>query len=268
MKKGTFHGSIRIILFLLLLITNGYVSAGHISTPAISIIIDDIGYRNVDDLKALELPGPITYAVMPHAPLTRKISEIVKNSGKNILLHLPMEALDDKKNVYLGPGALRIGMNEVQFISTLSQNLRSIPDAIGVNNHMGSLMTMQTEQMEWLMNYLYLRKIFYVDSMTNNNTVASDIASKKNVPVLKRDVFLDNSRNKKYIQRQFNRLINIAKINGTAIAIGHPHPETIDVLKYSLENLNESGVSLISISDMLSARHKKNIQSSVTLRIK
>lgn len=259
MKKGTFHESIRIISFLLLSVTSALVSAGHVTSPVISIIIDDIGYRNVDDLKALELPGPITYAVMPHAPLSSKISQIIQNSGKSILLHLPMEALDDKKNVYLGPGALKLEMNEVQFISTLSKNLRSIPDAIGVNNHMGSLMTMQTEQMEWLMTYLQLRNIFYVDSMTNNNTVASDIASKKNVPVLRRDVFLDNSRDKKYIESQFKRLVDIAKINGTAIAIGHPHPETIEVLMYSLDNLEEYGVSLIGISEMLSARHNNQI---------
>lgn len=231
------------------------------STPVISIIIDDIGYRNVEDLKALELPGPVTYAVMPHAPLTRKISEIVKDSGKNILLHLPMEAMDNDKNAYLGPGALKLDMNEVQFISTLSKNLRSIPDAIGVNNHMGSLITMQAEQMEWLMSYLNIRKIFYVDSMTNTNTVASDIAREKNVPILKRDVFLDNLRDKKYIEQQFRRLISIARINGTAIAIGHPHPETIEVLKYNLNHLNEFGVRLISISEMLNARHTEHIPS-------
>ncbi|NIQ14550.1 MAG: divergent polysaccharide deacetylase family protein, partial [Candidatus Dadabacteria bacterium] len=77
----------------------------------------------------------------------------------------------------------------------------------------------------------------------------------KKVPVLKRDVFLDNVRDKKYIQSQFIRLTNIAKINGSAIAIGHPHPETIDVLKHNLEHLSEYGVSLISISEMLNARH-------------
>ncbi|NIQ14551.1 MAG: divergent polysaccharide deacetylase family protein, partial [Candidatus Dadabacteria bacterium] len=176
MRKGTFQKSIRIFYLLILSFANGVVNAGHVDAPVISIIIDDIGYRNVDDLKALELPGPITYAVMPHSPLSQKISEIAKESGKSILLHLPMEAIDHNKNVYLGPGALKQEMNEVQFISTLSQNLRSIPGAIGVNNHMGSLLTMKTEQMEWLMSYLYLRNIFYVDSMTNNNTVASVIA--------------------------------------------------------------------------------------------
>jgi polysaccharide deacetylase 2 family uncharacterized protein YibQ len=202
MRKGTFHESIRIVILLLLTFTNVIVNAEHVSSPAISIIIDDIGYRNIDDLNALELPGPITYAVMPHSPLSGKIAELASESGKSILLHLPMEAIDNEKNIYLGPGALKLEMNEVQFISTLSKNLRSIPGAIGVNNHMGSLMTMQAEQMEWLMNYLYLRNIFYVDSMTNNNTVASDIAGKINVPILRRDVFLDNNRNKKYIQHQ------------------------------------------------------------------
>ncbi|NNE37813.1 MAG: divergent polysaccharide deacetylase family protein, partial [Gammaproteobacteria bacterium] len=124
--------------------------AGHLTTPLISIIIDDIGYRNIHDTNALSLPGPVTYAIMPHAPHSVKLSNIASQSGKTVILHLPMEAMEPEKNRYLGPGALRVEMKETQFISTLSDNLDAIPNIIGVNNHMGSLLTSQSEHMEWL----------------------------------------------------------------------------------------------------------------------
>jgi uncharacterized protein len=253
MKRNGFFLKLRlIILFSIFPLASGNLHAGQIPDPVISIIIDDIGYRNIHDINALKLPGPITYAIMPHAPLSIKFSEMAGKSGKNIILHLPMEAIEYDMNRYLGPGALKLEMSEKQFISTLSRNIDSIPNIIGVNNHMGSLLTMQTVQMEWLMDYLHIHKIFYVDSLTNQNSVAALMAMKKKVPYLKRDVFLDNTRDKKYIYAQFKELINIAIRKGKAIAIGHPYPETIEVLFENLPGLVEYGVRLISLDEMVS----------------
>ena len=252
MRNGIFHNP----HFLLLLIFTFVLSpvdsfADKSGFPVISIIIDDIGYRNIDDMKALDLPGPIAYAIMPHSPQAKKMSDIAKLYGKDILLHLPMEAVEDEKNRFLGPGGLNHDMNEFQFISTLSSNFSSVPNIIGVNNHMGSLLTRDSERMGWLMDYLTIKKMFYIDSVTSRDSVASIVALKKNVPYLKRDVFLDNSKDKDYINSQFNELINLAKRRGNAIAIGHPHPETIEVLEYNLNRLEEYGVRLISLKEMM-----------------
>ncbi len=231
------------------------VYAGHFTSPVISIIIDDIGYRNIDDTNALSLPGPVTYAIMPHAPHSVKLSNIANQTGKTVILHLPMEAMEPDKNKYLGPGALRVDMKESQFISTLSANLDAIPNIIGVNNHMGSLLTSQQEHMEWLMEYLFLKKIIFIDSVTSSHAITSNMAKLNNVPYLKRDVFLDNKKNKSYINAQFLELIKVAKRKGSAIAIGHPHPETIEVLSNNLIDLDRFGVKMVSLMEILDAKH-------------
>jgi len=239
---------------LLLLVTcfiAGAVHAQQIKEPVISIIIDDIGYRNIDDAKALALPGPLAYAIMPHSPLAHKMSELAANNGKDIILHMPMEAVEHDKNRFLGPGGLKQDMNEIQFISTLIHNLRSVPNIIGVNNHMGSLLSRDKEKMGWLMEYLDIRKIFYIDSVTIGNSVAAMAARARNVPYLRRDIFLDNSVKADDIHAQFMELIRVARRKGSAIAIGHPHPETIRVLAANLSRLHEYGVRLISVSDMV-----------------
>lgn len=219
--------------------------------PAISIIIDDIGYRHSEDLRAIALPGQVAYAVMPHSPYGRRMARLASAAGRVVLLHLPMQAEDLGKNRMLGPGALLQTMTREQFLETLEINLRAVPDAIGVNNHMGSLISGEAEQMRWLMGMLRDKRKFYLDSLTSGRSVASAAASEKRVPFLKRDVFLDNERDERLIQLQFDKLIDMAKTHGRAIAIGHPHPETIAVLARNLVRLDSRGVRLINPADMV-----------------
>ena len=220
------------LLVFLLSITsfNPSFSENNKKTPTISIIIDDIGYRTREDIRAIALPGPIAFAIMPHSPNAEKMSRLASQQGKDVLLHLPMEAVGGENNRSLGPGALTLNMTREEFIQTFNADLRSVPDAIGVNNHMGSLLTRHPGHMEWLMESLSNKKIFYIDSVTSKQSIANTIAKEKNVPYQKRDIFLDNIKDEKYILSQFEELIKLAKWKGSAIAIGHPHPETIQVL--------------------------------------
>ncbi len=198
MRKETLIRNL-ILTTALVFIQASYLSAAPFDNPIISIIIDDIGYRHHDDLAAVNLPGQISYAIMPHSPHAEKISKLTTKTGRDIILHLPMEAIKNKDNRYLGPGALKLEMNKKQFITTLTSNIESIPNIIGVNNHVGSLLTMHTGRMEWLMRYLNTHNIFYVDSVTNRLSVAGSVAKKMNLPYLKRDVFLDNTKDIDYI---------------------------------------------------------------------
>lgn len=230
------------------------------SLPAISIIIDDIGYRHVDDANALALPGPIAYAIMPHSPHAKKMSQLAAGAGKDIILHMPMEALERDKNRYLGPGALRQDMDETRFIATLVHNLRSVPNIIGVNNHMGSLLSADHVRMGWLMSYLRTRRMFYVDSVTTSESVAAQTAGSLDVPYLRRDVFLDNTLDRVAINARFDELIGVARRKGIAIAIGHPHPETVAVLSARLADLEREGIRLISLKEMVSRRHPASLR--------
>jgi len=116
---------------------NDAVSADTAARPMISIIIDDIGYRMRDDLRAIGLPGSVAFAIMPHSPNARKMSTLAHQKGKEVLLHMPMQAMEEDKNKFLGPGALTLQMTYEEFIRTLDNSLRSVPHAIGLNNHMG-----------------------------------------------------------------------------------------------------------------------------------
>lgn len=240
--------------------------AEGVTGPVISIIIDDIGYRIHEDLRAIGLPGPVAFAIMPHSPNARQMSALANELGKDVLLHLPMQAVEENKNKFLGPGALTLHMTHEEFIHSLNDSLRSVPHAIGVNNHMGSLLTQHPGQMHWLMESLKSRDIFYIDSVTSGASVASTVAMEMHLPHLRRDVFLDNIQTNSDIQRQFDTLIAIAKRTGVAVAIGHPHPETITLLSKNLLLLNKYGVTLISPREMLARKGGENYYRKVSLK--
>lgn len=222
--------------------------------PVIAIIIDDIGWRKQDDQKALELPGSITYSILPQTPTATSMAKIASEKGKEVMLHIPMEAIED--NHLLGPGALTTGMSQEEFISTLEEDFKSVPNAVGVNNHMGSLMTNHELSMHRLMNALQRPNApFFIDSKTTSSSLSGEIAELYGIANTRRDVFLDNDRNSEDITRQFNKLVDLAKKEGSALGIAHPHPETIETLNKLLSNINDYGVKLITITEFMKIRN-------------
>ena len=130
----------------------------------------------------------------------------------------------------------------------------NVPNLIGVNNHMGSLLTRHPGHMQWLMETLKSNGQFYVDSLTSDDSVASSLAQENNIPYLTRDVFLDNKQSPSYIRGQFMELIKVAKRKGTALGIGHPHATTTEVLSQMLNDVEKHGVKLIGLKSLLLKR--------------
>jgi len=227
-----------------LLITLFCPVAVHAATARVAIVIDDIGYRYTDK-QVLTLPGAITFSILPHTPYGKILALKANKNHKDVLLHIPMEAENGKK---LGPGALTSAMNEAEIHASLNESLAEIPFAIGINNHMGSRLTQLSNPMLWTMGFLKQRKLLFLDSRTSSNTKASNIAKTLGVPVQERHLFLDNQLTDKYIKQQFQLLIQYAQKQNFAIAIAHPHPETIQALTRLIPTLKHNNIDLVPLS--------------------
>jgi len=240
-----------------------------VEPPMVAIIIDDMGNRLQDGRRALALPGAVTYSFLPHTPHARNMAKQAHAQGKQVMLHLPMEAHSGKK---LGQGGVNQHMTKKQLQQALAEGLQAVPHVVGLNNHMGSLLTQSPESMSWLMQGIreYAGgKLFFVDSRTTSLTVAERLARENQIPTVSRDVFLDNERNPDYIRAQFQQLIRRAKSQGQAIAIAHPYPETIATLAEELAKLEATGVRLVSISQILQTQQNSRLlQASLLLSSK
>ena len=233
------------ILFVLFLLLSPLASA--FEQAKVAIIIDDIGYRKTD-IGTLTLPGNVTFAILPHTPYGKALAEIAYQNDHDIILHIPMESNNNLKA--LGPGALTRDMDEKSIRATLAQAFDEIPFAIGINNHMGSFLTTQYTPMAWTMRYLKEQNMIFVDSVTTRDSKARKVAAHFGVPNLGRRIFLDNQLERDYITKQFNALIRYTKRNKTAIAIAHPHPETVEVLMDLIPTLAEHGIKLVPLSGL------------------
>lgn len=235
--------ALRIFLLLFLSINSYYCVA---EKSRIAIIIDDIGYRKTDS-KVLSLPSNITLSVLPHTPYGKSLALTGFNAHHEIMLHIPMEAENGK---FLGPGGLTTDMNERSIRKNLKDAFIEIPFAIGVNNHMGSLLTSRPKSMYWIMQFIKEQNVVFVDSITSPKSQAMKVAKQVGVPALKRNIFLDNSLDHINISKQFHLLIKRAKAYKSAIAIAHPHPETIQSLQQLLPLLAQHNIELVPITHL------------------
>jgi len=237
-------------------ITNAGSAVAELNLPAISIIIDDLGYTYKRDMRVANLAAPVTCAILPHTPYGVMVAEQAHRRNKEILLHQPMQANDNWDD--LGPGAVNLDMNSAQFQQVIRDNLDSIPYVTGMNNHMGSLLTRHPGHMSWLMEILEQREdLFLIDSFTTSASVVGQIANEYWIPNIRRDIFLDNVRTIEHISAQFDKLLATARQNGYALAIGHPYPQTIAVLENLLPKLTEKGYHVVPVSTLLKIKNRK-----------
>ena len=230
-----------------LFISLGSAQAAEPSIP-VSIIIDDMGYSLARGQQAIALPGAFSYAFLPDAPHAQRLAEFAQQAGKDVLLHLPMEGTLPKLHE---PTSLTQQMTEDQFRNILQQQLALLPQAVGVNNHMGSLLTPLRPQMDWLMQELSQRQLFFIDSRTTRHTVAALAATAYAVPFAQRDVFLDNEKHSAAIANAFQHFMQLAKRRGGAIAIAHPHRNTLVSLNNLVAQLADNGLTLTPISELI-----------------
>jgi polysaccharide deacetylase 2 family uncharacterized protein YibQ len=214
----------------------------------IALIIDDLGNQEMSGKAAIALPGPITYAFLPQTPFARQLALQAHQLNKEVMLHQPMESDLGKA---LGAGALTLEMDKTEFLQTLQKNLDSVPHVVGVNNHMGSLLTRDPTAMRWLMERLGQSDLYFIDSRTTVYTVAESVARQQFLDTGRRHVFLDNVHQVDAIKTQLETLVAKARKQGSAIGIAHPYPETLAVLTEELPKLEAAGIEMVPVSKLI-----------------
>lgn len=184
------------------------------------ILLDDGGQNLAHLQKFLDLPFPITIAVLPQLAHSRESAAKVRASGKELMLHQPMQAINEKVNP--GPGAITPNMDEKQIKAMLYQNISEIGPIAGFNNHEGSLITADAEKMETVLKYASENGIYFLDSRTNVNTTVPAVASALGLSYYERNGrFLDNVKTRDNVVAEIRKNLDIANRDGVVIMIGH-----------------------------------------------
>jgi polysaccharide deacetylase 2 family uncharacterized protein YibQ len=217
--------------------------------PLVALIVDDLGYDKKIAKKFLALNVNLTFSILPHSPFQNEIARLASSKGIEIMLHLPMEPVE-YPDVNPGPGTLMSSMSPDELISQLEDDLNALPGITGVNNHMGSKLTAESTQMYQIFSILKQRGLFFIDSRTTSDSMGRPSARLLQIPFAERDVFIDHYLKPNFIRKQIKELIRIARSNGAAVGILHPHSTTYQILREELPEL-QNQVQLVSASKIV-----------------
>jgi len=216
----------------------------------VAIVIDDFGQDLSMAKRFLNIPISITFSILPGLKHSREIAELATVHGHEVMIHMPMEPEGyPEKNP--GPGALLVSMSRRQIEESLDDAFRENPYAKGINNHMGSRFTASKEQMERVLSRLKKQGLYFLDSYTSPNSVGVQLAKRMGVATIKRDIFLDHVPTETFVRKQIRELIRRARIQGRAVAIGHPYPVTLKVLQEEALSFEKEGIEVVPLGRLV-----------------
>ncbi|WP_082873398.1 divergent polysaccharide deacetylase family protein [Oleiphilus sp. HI0079] len=219
---------------------------------SIAIVIDDLGHHYERGKALVDMPYPLTLSFLPGRKYTLALSKRAYLAGKEVMLHAPME---NTRQFPLGFGGLTSDMDKVAVQRSLQTSIVGVPHLVGLNNHMGSALTQNPKAMSWVMELVSSYPLYFLDSKTSASSVAASTAKRYGIPTMVRDVFLDHEQTPDYVEKQFEKLLDIAQRKGQAIAIAHPHKVTIDFLQEVLPSLGERGITIATASGLWQMKH-------------
>ena len=221
------------------------------SRPMVAFVIDDMGHALAPAKRLAALNMPLTFSILPHSSQAKAVSLLAHDKGLEVMLHLPMEPKGyPGRNP--GQGVLLCDMSQKQLLEVLRKDLARVPLAVGVNNHMGSSFSPHPELLEPVLLEIKRRGLFYLDSFTSADSQGLATAQRLGMSTGRRDVFLDHQTSREAIDRQLECVVHLAREKGYAVAIGHPHLDTIKALEDWAPRLRRQ-VTLVPVSKILGA---------------
>jgi hypothetical protein len=217
----------------------------------VAIIIDDMGYSLNAIREIISMEKPLTIAVLPFSPLAKETAQIAHQNGLEIMLHLPLEAISNQEGNDGTEGMIHSEMSRAEVIGAVARSLKQVPHISGVNNHMGSKITTDVTFMRIILNRLRERDLFFIDSRTTSDSVAYEVAQIMGIPSAYRNIFLDIETNEEYIKGKLIELFELVQKKGQALAICHPTPQTLKVLKENLHLMEKYNLEPVFASQVV-----------------
>ncbi|HLY60938.1 MAG TPA: divergent polysaccharide deacetylase family protein [Terriglobia bacterium] len=215
-----------------------------------AIVIDDLGQDLEAANKLIRQPYPITFSILPRLSYSSETARAAHAAHRAVMLHLPMQPQAGSA-AQPGPGEITVGMSKDEIEETIRADLKTVPFAEGVNNHMGSRATANAALMAAVMKELAAQGLYFVDSRTTSDTRALAMARSQGLPAFYRSVFLDDTESVAYTLEQLRSFRRVIQERGVALAIGHPHSTTIEALKEFLPEFERDDIQLIPASQLV-----------------
>jgi polysaccharide deacetylase 2 family uncharacterized protein YibQ len=215
--------------------------------PQVAFVIDDVAYETVSMDRFASLGIPLTFAIMPREKHSKELSQKAAALHFPVMLHLPMEPLDMAHNDP-GPSGLYLKMSNEELKKQFDRDVASVPNIVGINNHMGSAFTENEPKMTLVLEWVKKRGVYFLDSRTSTHSVVCRAAKRVGVPCLANETFLDNEDSVQGIEKQLDEVMKLALQRGRTIAIGHYRRKFIvQALAEKLPDFQAHGIQIVTL---------------------
>lgn len=216
----------------------------------IAIIVDELGARPDVFGEILALGRPLTVAVLPELPFSRRMAREAARAGLEVLLQVPLEPYRFPE-VDPGPGTLLVAMAPEDVTRKVRQQLATLPGAAGVATYMGSRFTEDRVRMQALLDGIRGEGRFFVDALTTQASVAYDLARAAGLPAARRQVWLDPEESEATVRARLLAVERWAERRGSVVAIGHGRLLTVRLLGEALVRWEARGFRLVPVSHLV-----------------
>jgi len=218
----------------------------------LALIIDDVGYDFKAFQRLLALPFTLTVSILPDSPYAAEAARMAHQHGLKVMLHMPMQTANPKYQQKMERFYLHKDMDKQTFTEVFEAALAKVPHVVGINNHMGSLLTEDRKSMQWVAELCAKHDLFFIDSRTTSASVASEVAADAGISWNERDIFLDHSVEFEKLQHAWESAFSCAERNDHCIVLAHPHKETVAFLEEQANGVNHQ--KFVDITDVLKGR--------------
>ena len=219
----------------------------YASEPSLALVIDDWGYDWEAAEAFLQIPAPLTVAILPHLRGSAEYAERAREAGFDVLVHLPLEPLGGYRVDEAGMITTTMSDNEIR--SEVEAAIAAVPGAIGVNNHMGSKATADSRVMQTVLGAVWDAGLIFLDSRTTPDSRGYEIASDMGLAALRNRIFIDDVDDVTVVKERLLTAARTAQKEGFAVAIGHVRPATAEAIIGLLPAIEEMGVRLVRVSE-------------------
>ncbi|MGE5347238.1 MAG: divergent polysaccharide deacetylase family protein [Acidithiobacillales bacterium] len=233
----------------------GFEAAGEVRRGLVAVVLDDVGYKEGALQLLATLDAPIALSVLPGTPKASEAIALARRKGWDLMVHLPMQPESGRAEA----DSIGVGDDDAVIRDRVLAALAAVPGAIGLNNHQGSLATADERVVRDVLAVVKERRLFFLDSRTTPATAVGRLAREMGVPVLSRDVFLDDAAAEAKdaggtpgaLEAAWERALALAAKKGHAVVIAHPHRETVEFLLRKLPELSRTGPLPVRVAELL-----------------
>lgn len=221
----------------------------------LAIVIDDFGLQRKGVREMLNLDCKLTVAVIPFLEHTEDDAEDALENGKEVIIHIPLQATTHDKPSHLGTRSIKINDSEADITAWMHDAMEELPEAVGANIHMGTLSSTKEHVMRPIFASLKEQNMYFLDSKTSSKSICRKTAQTVMVPYYENQVFLEHEmKSKEYVKKRLRKAMKIAREKGACIAIGHVGYEggtiTVEAIRELLDEFDENQVELVFVSEL------------------